>query len=208
MDGREMESQPPPGPWGPGRPGDAPLIELWRQSRRWLAAILYAHKPRDVDLEDLMQDVATRLVQHRHELADPRDPAAVRPWLRTVAINVARSAGRRSRTRTGALPVLEYHAAIRSRDAGIERHRAGETSRARGRRALEVAMTLPPTYREPLLLSLRGLSQRQIAQVMDLPVTTVETRLIRARRMVRDELEREEVQSQEVRGDQMNEVLS
>jgi RNA polymerase sigma-70 factor (ECF subfamily) len=208
MDGRQQESQAPPGPWGSTRPADAPLVELWHQSRRWLAAILYAHKPRDVDLEDLMQDVATRLVKHRDELADPRDPAAVRPWLRTVAINVARSAGRRSRTRAGAMPVLEYHAAIRSRDEANGAHVAGETSRVRGRRALGMAMTLPPTYREPLLLSLRGLSQRQIAQVMDLPVTTVETRLIRARRMVRDELEREEVQSQEVQKGEMNEVLS
>ena len=43
-------------------------------------------------------------------------------------------------------------------------------------------------YREPLLLSLRGMSQKQISEAMDVPVTTIETRLIRARKMIRREL--------------------
>lgn len=210
MDGRECESPPAHGPPGPGEPGEAPLAHVWRQSRRWLAAIVYAHKPRDVDLEDLMQDVAMKLVQHGHELADPHDPKAVRPWLRTVAINIARSAGRRSRTRTSALPALEHQAVTRGRDAITTGRPAedNETSRDRGVRALDAALSLPPSYREPLLLSLRGLSQRQVAQVMDLPVTTVETRLIRARRMVREELERAEAQPAHRPHTELNEVLS
>src|SRR5687768_16179063 len=139
MDRREPDIQPPARLTAADRAGEGALVELWRQSRRWLAAILYAHKPRDADLEDLMQDVAMKLVQHRHELADPRDPAAVRPWLRTVAINVARSAGRRTRTRAAAAHDLQYEAAIRVRDSQSAAQAGGESSRARGARALEVA---------------------------------------------------------------------
>jgi RNA polymerase sigma-70 factor (ECF subfamily) len=49
---------------------------------------------------------------------------------------------------------------------------------------------LPEHYREPLLLrAVRGMSYRQIADTLGVPITTVETRLARARRMLRDELE-------------------
>lgn len=45
---------------------------------------------------------------------------------------------------------------------------------------------IPPLYAEPLILqSMRGLSQRQIAELLDVPETTIETRLARARRMLR-----------------------
>ena len=59
-------------------------------------------------------------------------------------------------------------------------------------RILHLARGLPSQYSEPLLLrAVRGLSQREIAETLQLPETTVETRLARARRMLRDELDRE-----------------
>ena len=43
--------------------------------------------------------------------------------------------------------------------------------------------------REPLLLRcVRGLSYQQISTILELPVTTIETRLARARRMLREEM--------------------
>jgi RNA polymerase sigma-70 factor (ECF subfamily) len=58
------------------------------------------------------------------------------------------------------------------------------------RRAMAAANRLPEEYREPLLLRcVRGMSYKQIADLMGVPVTTIETRLARARRMVREELE-------------------
>jgi RNA polymerase sigma-70 factor (ECF subfamily) len=184
-------------------PLPSPLTEVWCECRRWLAAILYAYKPREVDLEDLMQDVAMKLIEHGHHMVKPGDPAAIRPWLRTVAINTARSAGRKVRTRNRAGSDLETDAMARQAGATPD----GEDARDRGRRALEVARSLPPAYREALLLNLRGLSQRQIAHVLEVPVTTVETRLIRARRMVRDELEGPASPESEPRRD-LDEVLS
>jgi DNA-directed RNA polymerase specialized sigma24 family protein len=45
---------------------------------------------------------------------------------------------------------------------------------------------IPPIYAEPLLLqSTQGLTQRQLATLLDVPETTIETRLARARRMLR-----------------------
>jgi len=166
-------------------------MRLWRRHRRWVAAVAYAHKPRDVDLEDLLQEVAMKLVRNIHRI---NDPSAIRPWLRTVTVNAARSAGRRTaaRARHETTVDVEHAEKLADRPLGPEVGGAVESSRSRGRRALELASGLPPHYREPLLLSLRGLSQKQIAAVLDVPVTTVETRLIRARRMLKEELEAEE----------------
>jgi RNA polymerase sigma factor (sigma-70 family) len=173
--------------------GEDAVVSLWRAHRRWVAAVVYAHKPRDVDVDDLLQEVAMKLVRNIHRL---NDASAVRPWLRTVAVNVARSAGRSTRARTrvvrtgfDAASVPAGAAAPTTSDSlALPLEAPGEKAGDRGRRALELASSLPPHYREPLLLSLRGLSQKQIAEAMDIPVTTIETRLIRARRMVRDEL--------------------
>lgn len=189
---------PPDGSRGSGRGGsradgaDAPdreaITAIWREHRRWLAAVIYAHMPRGADLDDLLQETAMRLVAHYHQLSDP---SAIRPWLRTVAVNTARSAGRKQRVRqivshgfeTGHLESLATTGPALRSDAGAP---------TRGERALDLARSLPPHYREPLLLSLRGLSQRQIADALDLPLTTIETRLIRARRIIRDELVRDD----------------
>ncbi len=171
---------------GPIRIDDpAGLEAAWHTHRRWVAAILLAHKPREVDLEDLLQDVAMKLVANADSL---RDPAAVRGWLRQVALNVARTSGRRQTVRRAAFDDragTEYAAQESSADlARIE-------AREDGKRALDVTRTLPEAYREVLVLrAVRGLSYKQIGEILGVPVTTVETRLARARRMVRAELER------------------
>jgi len=69
---------------------------LWRDHRKWVAAVLLAHKPASAELEDLLQDVAVTMVANISSL---RAPAAFRPWLRAIALNVARSAGRKHRVR-------------------------------------------------------------------------------------------------------------
>ena len=154
------------------------IASAWREHRRWVATVLLAHKPREIELEDLLQEVAVRFVAHAHDL---RDPTAIKPWLRTVAINTARSAGRKQSVRREARRTLELNAHTQTRD-----HQANPSNDV-----LEAARQLPEAYREPLLLrSLRGMSYKQIADTLEVPVTTIETRLVRARRMLKDALER------------------
>lgn len=175
------------------RRGDrAALQELWRAHRRWVAAIILAHRPRSVELEDLLQDVAMRLLAKMHTLRESR---AFRPWLRQIAVNVCRGAGRS--TRSGLQIASEerhdgsaHHPGQVSEPpaAGPESSRIVERGEA-ARRLLEQALTLPAAYREPLLLRcLRDMTYQQISETLDLPLTTIETRLARARRMLREEL--------------------
>jgi len=165
--------------------GRAVLEALWHEHRRWVAAVLLAHKPREAELEDLLQEVAMTFVTRVHEL---RDPGALRPWLRVVALNAARMDARRVRLRRMLLrPLQDEHAELA--DPGRERRLRADDARAEAEAALEAARALPEEYREPLLLRcLRGLSQKQIATLLNLPETTVETRLARARRLLRERL--------------------
>lgn len=167
--------------------GDADAMRrLWDLNRRWVAAILLAHKPKWADLEDLLQEVALAMVRKIGEL---RDPGAVRPWLRTVAINAAHAAARGSKRRAGD----EWFAQASDQGGHEGRTRDFATppeslaDQEHGRLLMKLAFELPDGYREPLLLkAVEGLSYRQIGEIMDLPETTIETRVARGRRMLRD----------------------
>ena len=63
------------------------------------------------------------------------------------------------------------------------------------RRILSLVANLPDDYREPLMLrALHGMRSKQIAAVLELPEATIDTRISRARRMLR-ELAREKGKS-------------
>lgn len=166
--------------------------EVWHDHRRWVAAIILAHRPRRVEVDDLMQEVALKLVSKFSTL---REASAFKPWLRQITINICRGAARNLK------PTLHFATGERDGDTPMEMGRvampeADEAFSTRGvdlreaaQRLLAQAMSLPPDYREPLLLRcVRSMSYQQISDVLELPVTTIETRLARARRMLREEV--------------------
>lgn len=176
-----------------GQSGDRDALQsVWRANRRWVAAIVLAHRPRSIDVEDLMQDVAIKFITRLDTL---RDVEAFRPWLRRIVINVCRGAARSHK------PTLHLSSGASSDSDGPMRGSAQppaadgfasdeqiELSDA-AQRVLKQVMSLPAEYREPLLLrSVRGMSYQQISDLLELPVTTIETRLARARRMLRSEI--------------------
>lgn len=185
----------PPGSRSPSQPapqevshGAAPagdLVEAWHRNRRWVAAVLLTHKPREADLEELLQEVALRVVREGGTL---REPAAFKGWLRQVAMNIAITAGRRQTVRRKAHKRLA--AEHSTHDSTPSETDLAASALEEGRRAMAAAEQLPEAYREPLLLrAVRGMSYRQISEILDIPITTVETRLARARRMLREQLQ-------------------
>jgi RNA polymerase sigma-70 factor (ECF subfamily) len=152
------------------------IAEVWHANRRWIAAVLAAHAPRASDIDDLLQEVAATLVAKCRHV---RDAASLRGWLRVVAVNAARMAGRSGAIERRSLRMFAGERGMRS--AGIDRAAADEA-----RETLALIERLPPLYAEPLMLqATQGLTQRQIAELLDVPETTVETRLARGRRMLR-----------------------
>jgi RNA polymerase sigma-70 factor (ECF subfamily) len=182
--------------------GDADSIRaLWTDHRRWIAAILLAHKPRWADVQDLLQEVALAFVKKAHEIRDPR---AVKPWLRTVALNAAHAAARSGKVRTWATGTQsaedgpQTERSLASTDMSVEG--LAEMAESSGR-LLNLAARLPDGYREPLILkAVRDMSYREIGRIMGLPETTVETRIARARKQLRELAQAEESVSVENNG--------
>ncbi len=185
----------------------AALRALWAQHRRWVTAVILAHKPSSADVEDLLQDVAITLLAKVKTLDEP---AAFVPWLRMVALNTARLAGRRHAAAPRSVSLDSSSSGTDSGGGGggggergweVDRNArvpgladgAGPTPVAavskheESGRLMRLAAELPQEYREPLLLRcVQELSYRQISAIMDLPETTIETRIARARRMLRE----------------------
>lgn len=160
--------------------GDGEAIRmLWEQNRRWIAAVVLAHKPAFEDLEDLLQEVAVTFVT---KVSTLREEAHLRAWLRTVAINTARAAGRARKYRPR--PDLPEDDAMPERAPAL----ADDIAAAEQTRRLMARVgRLPEAYREPLMLrAMNGMRSKQIAEVLGIPAATVDTRIARARRMLRE----------------------
>lgn len=160
------------------------LRRLWESNRRWVAAILLAYKPRWADVEDLLQEVATAFVAKSGEI---RDPGAFRPWLRQVAMNAARLAGRKGKLRLTATLDESAGSETSSPQAPAPTAPAVLGREEEIQRITALIANLPDGYREPLLLkAVQGLSYRQIGHILGLPETTIETRIARGRKMLRE----------------------
>ncbi|KAA3604339.1 MAG: sigma-70 family RNA polymerase sigma factor [Planctomycetota bacterium] len=164
--------------------GDRNAMEwLWKTHRRWVAVVLMAHKPRQSEMEDLLQEVAVKFVQSVSKL---RDPLKFRPWLRSLAVHAATSALRRQETGK------RLHGPWQEVDQEFPDPRPGNSAEqmTRAEEVIDRMARLPAEFREVLWLrSIQGLSQKAIAKTLQIPETTIETRLVRARKMLRQALE-------------------
>ncbi len=159
---------------------------VWRAHRRWIAGVLVAHAPRSAEIEDLLQDVAVSFVRGIGGLADPDSLVG---WLRIIAINRARSVGRRVALgkRIGLLGTPDAgEAADRAVDLN---HEARQQDGERLEEVLAALERLPEPQREVLILRcLEGLSQVAIAERLGIGEAAVESRLARARRRLRQDM--------------------
>ena len=114
------------------------------------------------------------------KIATIREPRHLRAWLRAVAINAARASARSHRSRpTPATLVQEPPAPVGNNGLPVADGEAG--------RLMTLAARIPEQYREPLMLrALHGMRGRHIAEILGLAEATVETRIARARRMLRE----------------------
>ena len=146
---------------------------LWRYLRRLAAAD-------DVAAETL-QEVWLRVVRGISRL---REPARLRAWLFGIA---RRAAMDRLRQQYAAPPLVE--AELADLPAGEEIADAGEDVTV----LLRELDLLPVVEREALtLFYLRELSLAEIAGVLAIPVGTVKSRLFRARRLLREQIQSKE----------------
>ncbi len=144
---------------------DIEIQELYAASYRRLLAQLIGFTGSVAEAEDVVQEAFVRALDHPTRLLGVDDPEA---WLRTVAVNLARSRWRRSRRLVGLAPRL------------VEESRAGDTE---GHVVLLQALRkLPAGQREVIALHhLADMSVAQVAATLSLPIGTVKARLARGR---------------------------
>jgi RNA polymerase sigma-70 factor (ECF subfamily) len=118
---------------------------------------------------------------------DPEAEGGYIKWCYRIAHNLCVDAHRKKRPR--AVDDEELERAIEERALRPEAIYEGQAQSVRIREAL---LSLGEKYREALLLRFQSeLSYEKIAEVLEVPVSTVETRIHRAKRMLREKLRRE-----------------
>lgn len=147
------------------------------------------------EAEDAVQDTFTAAFQR---LDTYRGDAAFRTWLYRIAGNRVTDALRRSARRRHAVAYADAELANMDSAAvpvAWADTVAGELAdpaltverRLQAEHLWRSVARMPVKYRLPLLLHYReGLSYREVAQILDVPVRTVETRLYRARQTLRN----------------------
>jgi RNA polymerase sigma-70 factor (ECF subfamily) len=160
------------------------LVELMRRNGPWVRGVVFAATGDADAVDDVFQQVWLSAWRRVESLSDA---AKWRSWLYALAYHAGVDAARRARRRKRLADRLRQWAIRRSRPEGDGPRSA--MLREAHRRALAAIAGLPETYRSPFVLRhLAGWSYRQIAEAMDVPTATVETRLVRARRVLRERL--------------------
>ncbi len=163
--------------------GDSAAADrLVREHEGWVRSVIFGVTGRAEMVDDIAQYVWARAWEHLDTLADPRQ---LRPWLYSIARHAAIDASMAARRqRTQASPLEGDVPASESRPPHVlgEQELHGQVLRA--------IRSLPALYREPFVLRhMEDWSYAEIADVLGLPVESVETRLVRARRLLREMLQ-------------------
>jgi RNA polymerase sigma-70 factor (ECF subfamily) len=159
-----------------------PLVEKYRE-RVWRLAYNYLRDREEA--RDVAQEAFIRAWQ---ALPSFRGQAAFYTWLFRIAVNMATDRARQRAARgrafgTEAVPEQDWERVLVDPEAGP----ADMARRAEQRERIGQALgTLPEHHRAIIMLSdLEGLSYREIAEVLDIPMGTVMSRLHNARKRLR-----------------------
>lgn len=156
------------------------LIRNWA----WLKCLVYGVVGRS-DLDDVLQEICLKVIRRIGTL---RDPGSFRPWLAALAHRQAlrwrskRPIASVSLDDTTVPEPVDEHS-----DAVVEQAQQEDMSEY----VLKAIQQLPEKYREVIMLQYsRQLSYKEISHILGVPLTTVQIRLVRARRMILDAVQK------------------
>jgi RNA polymerase sigma-70 factor, ECF subfamily len=169
----------------PGMPADRAPLDLGRlfdSHGAYLVRVLHRLTGSRETAEDVAQEVFLLAYHRRHEL---EERTGIRTWLYRAAVNHVRHRRRSFSRYQGLLDRYQVHPG--NKDT-IERPDEVATRAEQGRLVQECVLTLSPKLREVFVLyELEELEGNEIAEILDLPVNTVWSRLRLARAAFRQE---------------------
>jgi RNA polymerase sigma factor (sigma-70 family) len=156
------------------------LISNWT----WLRCLVYGVIGTG-NMDDVLQDISIKVIR---KISTLRDPACFRPWLASLA---HRQALRHRGRRPIATVSLDDTVTEEPRDQRSESVIEMADRQDLCEQILEVVQELPEKYREVFLLQYsRQLTYKEMADLLGVPLTTVQIRLVRARRMILEAITR------------------
>lgn len=159
------------------RRGDKDALQtLLSRNWSWVRGLVYSVLGGSRDLDDVMQEICVRVITRIQTL---REPERFRAWLAILARREAIKAARRRKPEPVAQDEPQY--AMDPAEDVAKKELFG--------RVLEAVRELPAKYREVFMLAHSGeLTYAQMAETLDVPITTMQIRLVRARQMIRDRI--------------------
>lgn len=144
------------------------LSELFARYGDDVYRFAYSFTRHAADAEDVCQSVFCRLAEGRTEL----EPGKEKAWLLACAANACKNRFRFLK-RWQSLPL----------------EAAADVPGGNGGEVLEAVLSLPEKYRAPVhLYYYEGYSQKEIAEILGLRLTAVQTRMQRARAILKEVL--------------------
>lgn len=157
-----------------------------RKYQKQIYSLTYRLTNDPEDARDLAQEAFIHIYNVLHKYDQNRKFFS---WMYKVASNVCYNALRRGKSEAAVSldKVIEFAPLATRKDMQPEEYYERRETQALVRQAVS---ELPDKYRLPLVLRyLEDLSYREIAETMDLPLTTIETRLYRGKALLQKRLQ-------------------
>ena len=160
--------------------GDKDALQLlFVRNWTWLKGIVYSIMGNADQVDDVLQDICVRVIKKIDSL---REPERFRPWLAVLARREALKY--RQHRAKQPMQLQEEFAELAGDQKARQSFENIEQKEFYGQIIVAIR-SLPEKYRQVFMLQHSGdLTYGQIAEILDIPITTVQIRLVRARRMI------------------------
>jgi len=147
----------------------------------WLRALVYSVVANADSVDDIMQDICVQVIRKVNTL---REPARFRPWMAVLARRQALRYSQRKRQRK-VISLNNEEVAGQQCDYKAGQLLENLELREQYQQILQAVKSLPEIYRQVFVLAhLEDLTYAKTAEILDIHITTVQIRLVRARRMI------------------------
>lgn len=161
------------------RNGDKEALRLLLKNNwSWLKAIVYNITGNIDETDDVLQNICLRVIANIKHL---RKPSSFRPWLAVLARREALTIRKKNKKTLS----LQRHRTEVNHEQSQENPLEKMVQNEQYGQVLGAIETLPQKYREVMLLKyIKDMTYSKMAEILEIPITTVQIRLVRARRMV------------------------
>jgi len=160
--------------------GDKEALQLLlTRNWAWLKGLVYSFINNADQVDDVLQDICVRVIRKIDSL---REPERFRPWLAVLA---RREALRFRQKRAQRPNQLKQELAELRSDERAQQIFENVEQKEQYKQISKAILSLPEKYQQVFMLEhASDLTYGQIAEILDVPITTVQIRLVRARRMI------------------------